>query len=93
MLEPNTCKTFCDHAINTFVLYIFSLLRQVQSVDLVWDRCFAETLKNYTRDKRGVGVRRKVTDKCFFTTNWMTLLKRSENKAELFPYLSNVAVK
>ena len=62
-------------------------------MDLVWDRYFAESLKNYTIEKRGVGVRKKVTGNCLFSTSWMTFLKCSENKGELFPYLSNVVVK
>ena len=50
-------------------------------------------MKNCTREKRGVGVRRKVTGNCLLPTNWMAFLRCSENRAKLFPYLSNVVVK
>ena len=38
MLKPTYGKTFRDYAINKFVPYISSLFRQVERVDLVWDR-------------------------------------------------------
>ena len=62
-------------------------------MDLVSCRYFAQSLKNYAREKREVGIRRKVTGSCLLPTNWMTFLRYSENKAELFSYLSIVDVK
>ena len=41
----------------------------------------------------GVGFRIKVTGSCLLQTNCMTFLIYSENKAELFPYLSNAVAK
>ena len=93
MLKSAYGKTFRGFATKTFVICISSLLRQVERVDKVWDRYFEESLKNSTREKRGVGVRRKITGNCLLPTNWMTFLKCSENKAELSPYLSNIIVK
>ena len=52
VLKPIYGKTFRDDAINVFVTYIRGLLRQAELVDLVWDRYFAESLKNCTREKR-----------------------------------------
>ena len=49
-------------------------------------------MKNSTRDKRGVGIRRKVTSKGLLPSNWKTFLRCNENKAELFPFLSNILV-
>ena len=92
-LKSTYGKTFRDFFINTFVPYISSLLRQVKRVGLVWDRYFAESLTNCSREKRGVGVRKKVTGNCFLPTSWMTFLRFSKNKAEWFPSLSNVAAK
>ena len=47
-----TCdKTFLHYAINTFVPYVSSILTQVEQVVLVWDRYFAESVKNWTREK------------------------------------------
>ena len=93
ILKPTYGKTFRDYAINTFVRYISSLLRQVERVDLVWDGYFVESLKDCSRENRGVGVRRKVTGNWLLPTNWMTFLRYSENKAELFTYLSSVIAK
>ena len=62
-------------------------------MDLVWNRYLAESLKNCTREKYGVGVLRKVTGHYLIPTNLITFLRCSENKAWLFPYLSNVVVK
>ena len=46
------------------------------------------------REKKcGVGIRRKVTDNCLLPTNWMTFLRYSKNKADLFLYFLNVVVK
>ena len=92
MLKLKYGKTFPDYGINTFVPYIFSLVRQVKLTDLVWDRYFAESLKNSTRGKCGVGIRRKVTDNWLLPKCLMTFLRYSENKPELFPYLLNVIV-
>ena len=52
ILKPTYGKTFRDYAINVFATYIRSLLRQTELVDLLWDRYFAESLKNCTREKR-----------------------------------------
>ena len=93
MLKPTYGKTFRDYPINTIAPYIPNLLRQVERMDLVCDRYFAENWKNYTREKHGTGVRRKITGNCLLPTNCMTFLRCSKNKAELFPYLSNVVVK
>ena len=87
MLKPTYSKTSRDYVINTFVSYISSLLRQVERMDLVRNRYFAEGLKKCTREKRRVGVRRKVISNCLLPTNWMTFLRCSKNTAELFPYL------
>ena len=62
-------------------------------MDLVWNRYLAESLKNCTREKYGVGVLRKVTGNYLIPTNLITFLRCSENKTGLSPYLSNVVVK
>ena len=41
-------------------------------------------MKNCTREK--------VAGNCLLPRNWMTFLRCSENRAKLFPYLSNVVV-
>ena len=92
MLKPTMGRSFQDYAIHTFVPYICNLLREVQRIDIVWDRYFENSLKNCTRNNRGAGVRRKVTGNSLLSENWKTFLRCSENKAELFPFLSNIVV-
>ena len=86
MLKPTYSKTFRDNFIYTIVPYISSLLRQVERLGLVWDTL--QRLKNCSREKHGVGVRRKVIGNCILPTSWIKYLRCSENKAELFPYCS-----
>ena len=92
MLRPSTGKTFQDYANNTFIPFIAHLLKNVKRLDLVWDRYFDDSLKICTRDKRGAGVRRKVSGNGVLPNNWQTFLRCSENKSELFPFLSKLLV-
>jgi hypothetical protein len=71
--------------------YQHLLFKVVKRVDIVWDHYFPHSLKNSTRENRGEGIRRKVTDTGLLPKNWMTFLRCSENKKELFPYLTKVA--
>ena len=87
-MSPNKGLTFDDYASNTFVPYIRGLLHNSNRLDLVWNRYFVDSLKESTRAKRGLGIRRKVHDKAPLPTNWRTFLRCSENKTELFLYLS-----
>ena len=41
-----------------------------------------------TRSNRGIGVRQKVTENGKLPSNWKTFLRCSENKSELFPFIS-----
>ena len=79
------------HFVTMLSTYLCHLFQNM--VQWTWDKYFAESLKNCTREKRGVGFRRKVTGNGLLPTNWITFLRCSENKAELFPYLSNVVGK
>jgi hypothetical protein len=46
------------------------------------------SLKESTREKRGDGVRRKVSAQTKLPRNWMDFLRDSMNKKELFAFLS-----
>ena len=91
MLQPRECKTFEQYAQKNFVPYIETMFKVVKRVDIVWDRYFPPNLKNSTPENRGEGIRRKVTDTGLLPKNWITFLRCSENKKELFPYLTKVA--
>ena len=62
--------------------------KSVQRLDLVFDHYLEDSLKAGTRSNRGTGVRRKVTENGILTSNWKIFLRCSENKKELFPFLS-----
>ena len=57
-------------------------------VDVVFDTYPSISLKGITREKRRSGVRRKVLPGTIVPTNWREFLRSSENKTELFRYLS-----
>ena len=56
---------------------------------MIWDSYLEDTLKGHTREKRGKGVRRQVSNKTKTPSNWQEFLRIDENKTELFQYLAN----
>ena len=87
MLLPSNCKTFLDYSCEVFVPFLESQSRLVARVNLVWDRYFDDSIKGATRNNRGVGICQKVTSNGFLPKKF-SFLRCSENKAELFPFLS-----
>lgn len=63
-----------DGADKTFVPYMINMLKNVMRLDVVWDRYLENTLKICIRQKRGTGVRRKVTENAILPSNWQTFL-------------------
>ncbi len=57
-------------------------------MDIVWDVYIAESLESTTRQKRGKGVRRRVSPTTVIPQNWKDFLRVDENKLELFSFLS-----
>lgn len=88
MLIPKTCATFGDYAEQVFLPYIQRNLLTTQRLDVVWDRYFPGSLKSSTRQKRGSGVRVKVTRTTPIPKNWQSFLRVDENKRDLFQFLS-----
>ena len=64
----------------------------MQRLDLVFDRYFEDGLKIGTQSNRGTGACRKVIENEMLTSNWKKFLCCSENKKELFPFLSKKTV-
>ena len=94
ILPPvSNCKTFSQYAREVFVPYLKSQARSLQRIDLVFDRYFKKSLKSGTRSKRSTGVRRKVTENGMLPNNWRSFLRCSENKKELFIFLSQEVIK
>ena len=63
-LYVTNVSTFEEYADNVFINFIPHLERQLRDtkrVDVVWDEYRPDSLKEGTREKRGKGVRRKVS--------------------------------
>ena len=60
-LSTAGAKTFIEYADEGFVPYLSKQLRVANRLDVVWDAYIPDSLKESTRDKRGKGVRRKVS--------------------------------
>ena len=87
-LPPNSAsKTFDDYAARVFVAYLHQQLRNNDRVDVVWDTYLDDSLKEHAREKRGQGMRRKVSPKTMIP-KWKSFLCHPKNKAELFSFLS-----
>ena len=78
----------CNKYLKKALLFKFFF---IQSILLFFAKCLSK--KCIKDNKSTLWVSRKGTCKCLFPTNWMTFVRCSKNKAELFPYLSNVVVK
>jgi hypothetical protein len=86
MIKPGTNVTFTDYR-NTFIKYVTN--QQGNRVDVVFDVYSDESLKNCTREKRGTGVRQRVTPAGKLPRNWQKFLRLSDNKVELFNFLAD----
>ena len=68
-------------------------LRNVERIDVVWDSYLPNSIKNATREKRGSGIRTKVSPGTKIPKNWAHFLQDSNNKKELFDFLSDEVAK
>ena len=59
---------------------------------MVWDTYLEDSLKESAREKRGKGLRRKVSSHAKLPGNWMDFLRDSSNKTELFSFLTSKVV-
>ena len=88
MLHLGTAKTFQEYADFVFVPNISSQINKTSRVDVVWHVYLPDSLKGTTRQKRGKGIRRRVS---LFTTipkSWKDFLRVDDNKIELFKFLA-----
>ena len=76
----------CRHCIHTVP---GEAMQTATRLDVVWDTYISDSLKEYTREKRGKGVRRKVSGKTKLSGNWMDFLRDPLNKKELFAFLTS----
>ena len=92
MLPPRNSKTFKEYSELVFLPYLIRQAKDVKRVDVVWDRYLENSLKESTRATRGLGIHRKVLPNTTIPRNWQTFLRCSENKVELFEFLSKEIV-
>lgn len=64
------------------------MLEDTQRLDIEWDTYISYSLKESTRQKRGQGVRRKVSGQTKLPGNWGNFLHDPMNKKELFAFLT-----
>ena len=84
-----TEATFESFAKNVFEKKVEGFSITHQRVDVVFDQYKAESLKSYTRQQRGEGVRRKVTPTGKLPKDWGSFLRNNSNKTELFTLLAD----
>lgn len=64
------------------------MLQNCDRVDIVWDLYIASSLKESTRQKRGKGIRRKVSGQAKLPANFQDFLRDGRNKEEFFSFLT-----
>ncbi len=84
----NRVKTFDEYADSVFVEWIEKALHNSNRVDIIWDQYKPNSLKDSTREKRGKGIRKKVSGPTKLPSNFQNFLRDSKNKEELFNFLS-----
>ena len=80
--------TFKEYAEKAFMPHLQSHLQGTERLDVVWDTYRPDSLKESTCQKRGKGVRRKVSGETKLPRNWSDFLHDSSNKKELFDFLT-----
>ena len=87
-LSVSAVYMFAEYARESFLSYINNTLRYASRTDIVWDDYRESSLKEAMREKRGAGVRKKVSDNVKMPRNWQAFLGDSTNKKELFTFLT-----
>ena len=87
-LSTTGVDTFKYFANYVFLPYIKHHLENTEKVDFVLDSYISISFKEGTLDNRGKGLRRKVADSNKLPGKWQNFLKDSNNKHELFTFLS-----
>ena len=88
MLHPGTAKTFQEYADFVFRPHLSSQIDKTSRVDVVWDVYLSDSLKRTTIQKRGKGVRRRVSPSITIPKSWKDFLRVDDNKTEQFKFLA-----
>ena len=89
MLKPGDSETFQEYGENVFLPYVINQLRNVESVDVIWDRYLPTSLKDSARSKRRKGIRGGVSPDPRIPRDWRVSLRVDGNKQGLFLYWSS----
>ena len=81
-------KTFDSYFDSVFRPRVYHELQRFRRVDIIWDQHCALSIKGSTREKRGTGIRQRVSGTAKFPGNWKKFLANADNKKELFSFLS-----
>ena len=82
--------TFEDYAGTIFLATVRRFLRQCSRCDIVWDLYHVSSIKAGTRIERGTGTRHHVSASGKMPSDWNNFLRDSNNKVELFQFLSTI---
>ena len=81
--------TFEDYAETIFLATVRRFLRQCSQCDIVWDQYLVSSIKAGTRIERRTGTRHHVSASSNIPSDWNNFLRDSNNKVELFQFLSS----
>ena len=87
-LKSDTASTFADYSDKIFVPFVFQQLQDATRIDIVWDVYFSKSIKGGARDKRGSGIRIKVSAQAKIPKKWEDFLHDARNKEELFSFIT-----
>ena len=92
-LPTTGVATLNDYAENLFIPYLQMQLQSATRIDIVWDTYLSDSLKESTQEKRGKGVRSKVSGQMKLPGRCIDFLGNSKNKTEFFTFLTDKIVK
>eukprot|EP00794_Sanderia_malayensis_P001931 gene1931-2195_t len=85
---PKNTATFDEYHTQQVQACIIQSLETCTRLDIVWERYLEKSLKDVPRESRGAGIRRKVSESAKIPGNFRDFLSLSDNKRELFSFLS-----
>ena len=88
LLPTTNVTSFDEYADQVFIPHILKQLENCKQADIVWDTYISNSIKASVREKCGKGVRQKVAGNNKLPAKWMDFLRNSNNKQELFLFLS-----
>jgi len=84
ILSHGSKCTFGEYSDTVLIPRTERQLQESNRIDIVWDRYYPDSLKSTTREKRGKGIRRKVSRNTTLPASFAGFLQDDTNKEELF---------